>query len=106
MSQGAIEEELMRMSGILEDETDAFGVLAEDHAKKEARYKSAWAQSFLAADGTVKDRESTADYQNAAEMYDVKIADALMRSKREKLVSTRESMGALRTLAANVRNQT
>jgi hypothetical protein len=106
MSQGAIEEELMRMSGILEDETDAFGVLAEDHAKKEARFKAEWAKTFLSSDGTVKDRESQADYQNASEIYDLKIADALMRAKREKLVSTRESMGALRTLAANVRNQT
>ena len=106
MSQGAIEEELMRLSNMLEEETSKFAILAEDKAKKEARFKVEWAKSFLAASGTVKDRESMAEYQNATELYDLKIADALERAKREKLFSLRESMGALRTLAANVRAQT
>ncbi len=106
MSQGAIEEELMRLSASLEEETSKFAILAEDRAKKEARYKSEWAKSFLTSEGTIKKRESLSDYQNADELYDYKIADALERAKREKLYSLRESMGALRTLAANVRAQT
>lgn len=106
MSQSEIEEELMRLSGMLETETEVFAVLAEDHAKKEARYKVEWAKVYLSEEGSIKHRESLAEYKNAENLYDMKISDALLRSKREKLFSLRDSMGALRTLAANVRAQT
>jgi len=96
----------MRLVRLLEEATDDFAVLAEDHAKKEARHKKNWAQTYLAREGSVKERESWAEYQNADSLFDYKIADALMRAKREQLSSLRESMGALRTLSANVRAQT
>jgi hypothetical protein len=37
--------------------------------------------------------------------YDYKIAEALVKAKREKLLSLRTSMDSLRTLNANVRVQ-
>ena len=44
-------------------------------------------------------------YKLADENFDFKIAEALLKSKREKLLSLRTSIDALRTLNANVRIQ-
>ena len=51
ISQIDIEHELIRLIGILEEETEAFESLAGDLAKKEALYKSNWAKEYLSAKG-------------------------------------------------------
>jgi hypothetical protein len=53
----------------------------------------------------VRSREAEADYAMSDSMYSYKIAEALMKAKREKLLSLRTSIDALRTLNANVRAQ-
>ena len=103
ISQVEIEEELLRLADMLETETESFESLATEAAKKEARYKSNWAKEYLSAKGSIKEREAWADYKLADVAYDHKIAEALVKSKREKLSSLRTSIDALRTLAANVR---
>lgn len=105
ISQVDIETELIRLIDLLEEETEAFERLAEDHAKKEALYKSNWAKEYISAKGSIKERESWSDYKLADDLYDYKIAEALMKSKREKLLSLRTSIDAMRTLNANVRAQ-
>jgi len=105
ISQVEIEQELLRMMDLLEGETEAFEKLAEDAAKKEALYKANWAKEYLSAKGSIKEREAWADYKMADFDYDYKIAEALVKSKREKLLSLRTSMDSLRTLNANVRVQ-
>jgi hypothetical protein len=95
----------MRLLEMLEQETEAFESLAGDLAKKEALYKSNWAKEYLSAKGSIKEREAWADYKLADENFDFKIAEALLKSKREKLLSLRTSIDALRTLNANVRIQ-
>jgi hypothetical protein len=90
---------------LLENETEAFEVLAVDAAKKEALFKSNWAKEYLAAKGSIKEREAWADYKLSDEIFDFKISEALVKSKREKLTSLRTSIDALRTLNANVRVQ-
>lgn len=105
ISQVEIESELMRLMGLLEEETEAFEGLCEDAAKKEALYKANWAKEYLSAKGSIKEREAWADYKLSDDSYDFKISEALVRSKREKLTSLRTSIDALRTLNANVRAQ-
>ena len=105
ISQVEIENELMRLMDLLEQETEAFESLATDAAKKEALYKSNWAKEYLAAKGSIKEREAWADYKLSDESFDYKISEALVKSKREKLTSLRTSIDALRTLNANVRTQ-
>ena len=100
-----IEDNIMRLVEELEDHTEAYEVLAVDQSKKEARYKSSWAKEYLAANGSIKERESWADYKLSDEYYEVKIADALLKAKKEKLNSIRTALDSLRTLAANVRAQ-
>ena len=103
ISQVEIEQQILNLLDELEQETEAFETLAEDSAKKEARFKAEWAKSYLSGEGSIKQRESWADYQISDIHMSWKIAEALVKSKREKLTSIRSSIDALRTLAANVR---
>jgi hypothetical protein len=105
ISQVEIEHEILRLMDMLEEETEAFESLAQDAAKKESLYKSNWAKEYLSAKGSIKEREAWADYKLSDESYDYKIAEALVKAKREKLLSLRTSMDSLRTLNANVRVQ-
>lgn len=105
ISQVEIENELLRLMDLLETETESFELLSVDLAKKEALYKSDWAKEYLSAKGSIKERESWSDYKMSDQNMDYKIAEALVRSKREKLLSLRTSMDSLRTLNANVRVQ-
>lgn len=103
ISQVEIENDILNLLNELEEETEAFETLSEDAAKKEAHYKAEWAKSYLSAEGSIKQRESWADYQIADIHMAWKIAEALVKSKREKLTSIRTAIDALRTLNANVR---
>ena len=105
ISQVEIEQRLLYFLDELESETEAFESLAEDNAKKEARNKASWAKEYLSAKGSIKERESWADYKMADEQFEYKISEALLKSKREKLLSLRTSIDAMRTLNANVRVQ-
>ena len=105
ISQVDIENELIRLTDMLENETEIFEDLAQDAAKKEAQHKANWAKEYLSAKGSIKEREAWADYKMADLSYDYKIAEALVKAKRERLSSLRTSIDALRTLNANVRAQ-
>jgi hypothetical protein len=105
ISQVEIESEIMRLMEMLEEETEAFETLATDCAKKEALMKANWAKEYLSAKGSIKEREAWADYKLSDEAYGFKIAEALVKAKREKLLSVRASIDALRSLNANVRVQ-
>ena len=105
ISQVEIESEIMRLMEMLEEETEAFEALATDSAKKEALMKANWAKEYLSAKGSIREREAWADYKLSDEAYSFKISEALVKAKREKLLSLRASLDALRTLNANVRVQ-
>ena len=101
-----VENELMRIVDELESETEAFEELAIDEAKKTAIYDSEWASEYLAAQGAIRQREAWADWKTETLNRQAKIAEALVRAKKEKLASLRAAIEALRTIAANVRIQT
>lgn len=105
ISQVEIEDEIMRLTDLLESETETFEQLAIDASAKEANYKSSWAKEYLGAKGSIKEREAWADYKLEDMTLQYKISEALVKSKREKLHSLRTNIDALRTLAANVRAQ-
>jgi hypothetical protein len=106
ISQVEVEEEIIRLLNLLEEETEVFERLSEDAAKKEATHKAEWAKAYLSNTGSIKEREAWADYQMADAAMNHKIAEALVKAKREKLSSLRTSIDALRTLNANVRSLT
>ena len=105
ISQVEVESEILRMVELLEQETENFERLAQDAASKDAVYRAEWSKQYLIASGAVREREAKADVSLADVMYHTKIADALVKAKRERLLSLRSSIDALRTLNANVRAQ-
>lgn len=105
ISQIDIENELLRLLDALETETEAFERMSMTAAKADAAYKREWAKEYLAAKGSVKEREAWADYKLAQLIDDHKIAEALLKATREKLTSLRSAIDALRSLNANVRFQ-
>lgn len=105
ISQVDVEQRILTLMSELEEETEAFETLSIDAAKKESGYKGAWAREYLSAKGTIKEKEGWADYKLADEHYNWKIAEALVKSKREKLLTLRAALDAMRTLNANVRTQ-
>ena len=105
ISQVEIEQELLRLMDLLEKQTEEFESAAIDCAKKEALYKGNWAREYLSAKGSIKEREAWADYKMDQQNYEFKIAEGLVKAKRESLLSIRSSMDAIRTLNANVRTQ-
>lgn len=105
ISQVDVEDEIIRLLNLLESETEAFEKLAEDAARKEAMYKSQWAKAYLTSTGSIKEREAHADWALSDIALHHKIAEAMVKSKREKLSSLKTQVDALRTLSANVRAQ-
>lgn len=105
ISQVEIENRILNLIDELEKETEAFDVLSVDAAKKESLYKANWAKEYLSAKGSIKEREAWADYKMDDSAYDVSIAQALVKAKREKLLTLRTAVDAMRTLNANVRAQ-
>ena len=91
ISADQVESELIRITGELETETEAFEVLSKDHATKEAAYKKEWYKEYLAAEGSIKHRESWAGYKTSDLYYETVVAEALMKAKREKLNTLRTS---------------
>jgi len=106
ITQGEIEEELMRLLNMLEGQTEEFETLAQRAAETEATHKGMWAKQYLTATGSIRTREAIADFALSDSLFQYKIAEALVKAKREKLLSLRTSIDALRTLNANVRAQT
>lgn len=100
-----VENELMRLVGRLENETEEFESLAVSAAEKEATFKSSWASVYLQASGSIREREARADLAMGDLEHEYKVAEALMKSKRETLLFLRTSIDALRSLNANVRAQ-
>jgi hypothetical protein len=106
LNQVDVERELLRLVDMLEQETEAFEQLSINEAEKSARYKHSWATEYISAKGSIPEREAWADYKLDSECYDAKMAEALMKAKREKLFMLRTSIEALRTISANVRTLT
>lgn len=104
-----IENEIIRLSGILEDTTDEFATACLDAAGKEATYRVEYAKAF-ARHRITGDSEKTSEANATVEVGELlgarRSAEALQRGLEEKCRSLRSSLDAVRTLSANVRAQT
>jgi hypothetical protein len=105
ITQGEIEQEILRLLAVLENETEQFEALAQRYAETEASHKGQWAKHYLSSTGSIREREARADFALSDSLYAYKIAEGMVKAKREKLLSVRMSIDALRTLNANVRAQ-
>ena len=106
MSPADIERELVRVLHLLEDETYHYKALSEDSAKKHSWYKGMYWEAYLRAEGAVREREAIAGEATKVRYKDDQVAEAAVKAQREVLASLRTRVDILRTLSANVREQT
>ena len=104
--QTEIEERILELTRQLEDETDSYETLCDRKVTTEVEYKRQYWQEYLAASGSIKERESLAGYKTADQYREFRAAEALTAAKKEKLNTLRSAMSALQTISANVRAQT
>ena len=105
ISQVDIEQEMLRFMDMLEHETEEFELLCIDLAKKDAANKLSYAKAYLTGKGPVEEKKQYSIWTSASLYDDYTMAEGLVKAKREKLLSLRTSIDALRTLNANVRVQ-
>jgi hypothetical protein len=107
-----VEREIVRLSKLLEDATDALGEAAQQHANAEADYRFAYARAFLGAKAggddrlTDRIREHQSNLTTTDEFRARRIAEAKQLHLQEKCRQLRAQLDAVRTLSANIRVQT
>jgi hypothetical protein len=105
ISPANIDREIVRLVNEMEKETDDYAYKIMEAAESEAAYKAEWAKWFITGVGTVAIREQLANRETAGLYEQRKMKEALAQATKEKLLSLRHAIDALRTLAANVRVQ-
>lgn len=110
VTQANIESEILRISGILEEQTGEFQDAIRSARHAEADYRLAFAKAFVRHRVTDKVAEKTAEHMALIDcedlLYERKRTEGLERHLEEQLRSLRAQLDAVRTLAANVRAQT
>jgi hypothetical protein len=111
LSQGEIETAIMRLSEELESVTYQYADLADKAATAEADYKLHSARLMVALANspmkmTAPERQARVDAQSDDQYRIWKINEARRQASKEILLSLRARLDSLRTLSANIRNQT
>lgn len=112
LTQAEIEDGIMRLSAELEDEVYRYAALSDDAAEAEAAYKGKHARAVvrLGAESGVKstalERQARAELSAVEELRLYRIAEGRRSASKERLLSLRSRIDALRTLSANVRHAT
>lgn len=103
LSQIEIEQEIMRLCGLLEKVTHEIGQRARAAAEADAKFKRAWASAYLMTEGTVGMRESLTAMETDTEYTQRRTTEALLLSAKSAGENFRTQISALQTLASNHR---
>jgi hypothetical protein len=110
MAQIEVENEIRRLSGELNEQTQENAVAAEEAARADVEYDLAKARALLQVprirDGeklTVAEREAIALVTVGSEYEDARLTEAIYKATQERGRNLRTQLDALRTIAANVR---
>jgi len=115
LSQGEVESEIMRLSEVLEEETHRHADLCELEAESEIAFKKrhdtltiheANRDALQERKVLAAERSARVNLASADEFAVMRINQARRTASKETLVSVRQQIDALRTLAANIRSQT
>ena len=98
-----VENEIIRLSGLLEQQVLDLAYAASEAAEAEADYRFAHAQAFMASEGTGPAREAQAQIHVTETYRRRRMAEAKQLGLQEAGRSLRSRLDALRTIAANVR---
>ena len=108
--QTDVENEILRLSSILETTTEEFRDQLVTSAKAQNEYRREYAKAFVQHRLSDKMSEKTSEQQAILDVEELLAFrlhhEALARGLEEKCRSLREQIGGVRTLSANVRAQT
>jgi DNA-binding protein YbaB len=100
-----LNNELNRLSKLLEDTTKNFAGAAKEFANKEHAYRKAKAINYLGAEGTVEARKAKVDQACEQERLEAYIARANKEAAKELVLSYRAQLSALQSVAASIRSE-
>lgn len=111
VTQGDIENEILRLSSLLEEQTREYGDRLKESSDHESAYRIAYARAFAQHRlGGEKLSEETCKQlatSECSELLTARLAsEAVTRFLEEQCRSLRAQLDAVRTLSANVRAQT
>lgn len=103
LNPASCEAEIIRFVGLLEHATQETARRGRVAAECEVAHRVAYAKAIIAAAGTVSEREAAATIQTEHELLARRLAEASLDASRDAGRNIRETLGALRTLNANLR---
>jgi hypothetical protein len=107
LTQGHVENEILRLVALLEDRTEELAGYAREAAEAEAEHKRLYAVHFLEQqEGTDAKKKYVADVATSPAFTRRKLAEAVYESCKQSILSLRAQIDSLRTVSANIRAQT
>lgn len=103
VNPATVEAELLRLSRRLEEATQQVGTWARKVAAADADYKIGYAESLLAAEGPVAQREAAALSQCEDLYREKRSAEAVLLAGQEAARNMRAQLDALRAVNVNLR---
>lgn len=103
LPQVDVEADIRRLADLAEKVTHAMRARGETAARADVAYRNARAHAYLAATGTVAEREAQADLACHEQYQDRRLAEAGVDAAKEAGRNYRAQLDALRTIAANQR---
>ena len=108
ISQGEIEERILRLCDQMDTTLDDYREVSEQRASAEADYKYAHSRALIeqGSKSTVAAREAVAHLRASTQYREWRLLETRERACQQMLTSLRSQIDALRTLSANVRYMT
>lgn len=96
-------EEMLRLSRLIDDGVAMLVRSAREYATAEDEYRLARATAFLAAGGSVGERNATADQKTSKERRAAHLAEGMKQAALEAIRARRAQLSALQSLLASHR---
>lgn len=104
VTQVRVESEILRLSALLEDRSDAIATASQHAAETDVAYRKAHARATLSTEGrNAEHRAAEAHLEVLDEYYARRTAEASLLAVQESARNLRQQLSALQTLAANQR---
>lgn len=103
LTQVEVEDEIVRLSELLEVETHELAAASQEHAAAEADYRAAFARAFVAAEGAMPMRQELARLACAHLYRERRITEAKQLGLQEAGRNLRAQLDALRSINTNLR---
>lgn len=107
ITQAHVEREILRLLDVAEQKTDELAILSEQAGIAEVNHKTAFAKAYLGSTSSSQAmREQEATRFTEELFMKRRTAEAVAKACSESLKTTLATVDTLRTIAANIRNQT